>query len=180
MMLTTERLLLREFAEDDWQAVLAYQSDPRYLRSSSWTHRTEEDAREFVRRFIAWREEQPRAKFQFAIVLPEEGRPIGNCGLRMAAPDARQADIGYELDPRHWGRGYATEAAHALLAFGFGELGLHRAWAQCLAENAASARVLEKLGMRREGHLRENEWFKGRWWDTLLYAILDREWRTEP
>ena len=61
------------------------------------------------------------------------------------------------------------------LAFGFGDLGLHRVWAHCVAENAASARVLEKVGLRQEGRLREHEVFKGRWWDTLLYAILDRE-----
>ena len=62
------------------------------------------------------------------------------------------------------------------MVFGFGELKLHRLWATCLADNTASARVLEKLGMQLEGRLRENEWFKGRWWDTLHYAILEQEW----
>jgi RimJ/RimL family protein N-acetyltransferase len=177
MILTTDHLLLREFEESDWQAVLAYQSDPLYLRYNPWAVRTEEDVRRFVQTFMIWRDERPRSKFQFALVLREEGRLIGNCGIRMRTSHATEADIGYELDSRYWGHGYATEAARALLAFGFGELRLHRIWAHCVPENVASARVLEKIGMQREGHLRENEWMKGRWWDTLIYAILDHEWQ---
>jgi ribosomal-protein-alanine N-acetyltransferase len=177
MILTTDRLLLREFEESDWQAVLAYQSDPLYLRYNPWTYRTEEDVRQFIETFVAWREEQPRSKFQLAIILLVEGRLIGNCGIRMRSSYAMDADIGYELDSRYWGKGYATEAAHALLAFGFGELSLHRIWAHCVAENIASAHVLEKIGMHCEGRLHENEWMKGRWWDTLIYAILEHEYQ---
>lgn len=177
MILTTDRLLLREFEESDWQAILTYQSDPLYLQYNPWTSRTEEDVRHFVQTFISWSEEQPRNKFQWAIVLPAEGQLIGNCGIRMRSSYAMDADIGYELDNRYWGNGYATEAAHALLAFGFRELRMHRIWAHCVAENVASARVLEKIGMQCEGRLRENEWMKGRWWDTLLYAILEQEYQ---
>jgi [ribosomal protein S5]-alanine N-acetyltransferase len=180
MILTTKRLLLREFEEEDWQAVLVYQSDPRYLRYYPWTQRTEQDVRAFVRMFLARREEEPRTKFQLAITLAPQGQLIGNAGIRMNTPDAEEADMGYELDPRYWGRGYATEAASALLAFGFRELKLHRIWAQCMAENTASAHVLEKIGMRQEGRLRENVWMKDRWWDTLVYAILEHEWQTRP
>ena len=180
MILTTDRLVLREFEETDWPAVLAYQSDPLYLRYYHWTHRTEHDLREFVRMFIAWGAEEPRTRFQLAIVLPADGPLIGNCGILMKSADAHEADIGYELDSRYWGRGYATEAARALLSFGFAELGLHRIWSWCIAENVGSARVLQKIGMRREGHLRENESMKGRWWDTLLYAILEHEWQACP
>lgn len=76
----------------------------------------------------------------------------------------------------YWGLGYASEAARAMLAFGFNEIELHRIWAQCNAENQASWRVLEKLGMRLEGRLRQDDFFKGRWWDDLIYAILENEW----
>jgi len=72
---------------------------------------------------------------------------------------------------------YATEAARALLTFGFGQLRLHRIFATCDPANTASARVLEKIGMQREGLLREHEWVKGRWRDSFLYAILDHEWK---
>ena len=177
MELTTGRLVLRELEEGDWPAVLAYQSDPRYLRYYEWTERTEEDVRAFVRMLVGLREEEPRTKFQLAVALREGGQLIGNCGIRVNNPATREANIGYELDPRQWGRGYATEAARAILGFGFAELHAHRVWAECVADNAGSARVLEKLGMRREAHFREDRWYKGRWWDTLIYAILDHEWR---
>ena len=71
----------------------------------------------------------------------------------------------------------ATEAARAMMRFGFAELGVHRIWAECVADNVASARVLDQLGMRREARFREHQWARGRWWDTLIYAILDHEWR---
>ena len=80
------------------------------------------------------------------------------------------------MDPRYWGAGYATEAARALVNFGFQDLGLSRISSWCVAANAASARVLERLGFRQEGRLRRNECFKGRWWDTLLFALLRDEW----
>ena len=177
MILTTERLLLREFVAEDWPAILAYQSDPRYLRYYEWTGRTPEEVQQFLQMFVAQQAEQPRRKFQLAVVLRSDGRLIGNCGIRLKTADAREGDIGYEFAPDEWGKGYATEAAHAIVGFGFGELGLHRIWSWCIAENAGSWHVMEKLGMRREGQLRENEWFKGRWWDTFVYGILEHEWK---
>lgn len=177
MILTTKRLVLREFEEEDWRAVLAYQSHPLYLRYNPWTHRTEPGVRAFVQMFLGQQEEEPRTKFQLAITLAPNGQLIGNAGIRMRAQDALEGNIGYELDPRYWGCGYATEAAHAIIAFGFQQLGLHRVWAWCIAENSASARVLEKIGMRQEGRLQEHEWMKDRWWDTLVFAILEHEWQ---
>jgi RimJ/RimL family protein N-acetyltransferase len=178
MILTTERLVLREFREDDWRAVLDYQADPLYLRYNPWMRRTEKDVRDFVRLFMYWRDEEPRRKFQLAIVSRTDDRLIGNCGIRRRTANALDADIGYELDSRYWGHGYATEAARALLTFGFEQLDLHRIWATCVVENIGSAHVLERIGMRREGHMRENEWMKNRWWDSFLYSILDHEWQT--
>lgn len=177
MQIETKRLLLREFVLEDWPSVLAYQSDPRYQRFYPLDGRTAEEARDFVRMFLAQQQARPRLKFQLAAVLKKEDRLIGNCGIRMESPEAVQADIGYEFSPDYWGNGYATEAAQAMLDFGFRQLKAHRIWSWCLAENLASGRVLEKLGMQLEGRLRENEFFKGRWWDTLLYAILEPEWR---
>ncbi len=176
MILTTDRLILREFNENDWQPILAYQSDPRFLRYYQWDTRTESDVRAFVRGFITWQQMQPRAKYQLAITLRAGGALIGNCGIRKKESADPIAEIGYEIAPLHWGAGYATEAARALVAFGFEQLRLHRIWAWCIAENAASARVLEKVGMRQEGRQREREWMKGRWWDVLIYGMLDSDW----
>jgi ribosomal-protein-alanine N-acetyltransferase len=176
MELITERLILREFKEDDWPDVLAYQSDPRYLRYYEWTERTPEAVQAFVQMFLDQQREQPRTRFQLAAILKSTHQLIGNCGIRMRSADAREGDIGYELSPDYWGRGLATEAARAMVQFGFTDLRLHRIWSWCIADNVGSARVLEKLGMRLEGRLRDKEYFKGRWWDHLLFAILEDEW----
>jgi ribosomal-protein-alanine N-acetyltransferase len=129
--------------------------------------------------FLAQQQEQPRTKFQLAVVLESSNQLIGSCGIRMASADAHEADIGYELSPGHWGYGYATEAARAMVEFGFAELGLHRVWSWCIADNVGSVRVLHKLGMQPEGRLRHKEYFKGRWWDRLLFGILDHEWEAQ-
>lgn len=178
MQLTTDRLTLREYTPDDVPAVLAYQRDPRYNRYYPWTDRTEAEVRKFLQMFFDWRAEEPRRKFQFAITLSDSGQLIGSAGIRRKSENDWEADIGYELAPEHWGNGYATEAARALVDFGFRELKLHRISSWCIAENAASVRVLERLGFKLEGRLRENDHFKNRWWDSLLYALLEDEWRT--
>ena len=177
MRITTERLVLREFGEDDWRAVLDYQRDPFYLRYYPWEDRDEPEVRAFVDMFRGWKAERPRRRFQMAIVRREDGRLIGNCGLRRKPDNDWEADIGYELSPQHWGHGYAIEAARAMVDFGFRELRLQRITSWCIADNVASARVLDRLGFKREGRLRRNEFFKGRWWDTLLYALLAEEWQ---
>jgi RimJ/RimL family protein N-acetyltransferase len=184
MEIITERLRLREFVIDDWQAVQAYHTDPLYQRYYPERSLSDATERAFVLSFIEQQDTQPRINYQFAIELPENGNLIGNAGIRLRSlgkrePDAYQADIGYELDPGYWGKGYASEAVRAVIKFGFATLRVHRIWAYCLAENRASAHVLEKVGMRLEGHLREDEYFKGRWWDTLIYGMLEEEWKPE-
>ena len=157
----------------DWPDVLAYQKDECYLKYYPWDNRSENDAREFVQMFVDQQNGQSRRKFQLAITLPGDSRVIGNCGIRRKQDNQWEADIGYEPAPESWNQGYATEAAQAMIRLGFEDLDLHRISSWCVANNAASVRVLEKVGMRQEGRLRENEYFKGRWWNTLLYALLE-------
>lgn len=177
MTFLTDRLLLREFVPEDWRAVYAYQNDPRYLEFNEWEHRTEQEVKTFVQRFIDQQQETPRLKFQLAIVLPDTQKLIGNVGIRKRDVKSYHAEMGYELDPRQWNNGYATEAARTMLKFAFEQLRLHRVEARVVANNQNSVHLLEKLGMRQEGKFREQEFFKGRYWDTLLYAILEDEWR---
>ena len=177
--LVTDRLILRDFVENDWEAVLAYQQDPLYLRYNEWTSRSAEEVRAFIQMFLEHQKQVPRFKFQFAVTLKSTGELIGNCGIRQEAPESRRADMGYELDPRHWGRGYATESARAVLDFGFSYMNLQHVSAWCIAENVGSARVLEKLGMRLKGRIRERHHFKGKWWDALSYAIQLEEWQAQ-
>ena len=177
MILTTERLTLRDFVESDWEATLAYQQDPLYLRYNEWTSRTDKEVREFIQMFLDHQKQQPRIKFQFAITLKSTGQLIGNCGVRRNSPQADEGDIGYELDPKFWRNGYATEAARTVMCFSFSSINLRRISAWCVDDNVGSARVLEKLGMRLERRMRDYQYFKGRWWDTLSYAISYEEWR---
>lgn len=102
---------------------------------------------------------------------------IGEVMLAWRSREHRQGEIGYLFNPDHHGRGYATEATRALCALGFDDLGLHRICGRCDARNTSSARLMERLGMRREAHLRHNEQVKGDWTDELVYAILEDEWR---
>ena len=150
MKLETPRLVLREYMSRDWYAVLDYQSDGRYLRFCPWAKRTPAAARAFVDQFTGWARQSPRYRYQLAVTLGQGGTLIGSCGIRKAAADDQEAELGYEIAPDHWGHGYATEAAVAMVGWAFGALGLHRIIAHCLAANRASARMLEKVGMTLE------------------------------
>ena len=177
MHITTERLLLREFAQDDWRAVLDYQRDPRYLRYYPWHDRTEADVRAFVQMFLDWQVGSPRRRFQLAITRRSDNRLIGNCGIRCYQDDPSEAELGYELNPDHWGQGFATEAAGAMVEFALRQLGLQRLTSWCIADNTASGRVLERLGFRMQRRVHGAEYFKGSSWDTLHYLLTAGEWQ---
>ena len=174
----TERLLLREFQRTDWIEVHEYASDPQVVRFMSWGPNTEEETRGFIRRSIAYQKMKPPAKYSLAIVIREGNRLVGGCGAYESNVESHEGWIGYCLNRQFCGQGYATETARALLGFGFTRFNLHRIFATCDPANTASAHVMEKIGMQYEGHLREHMRVKGAWRDSLLYAILDREWKT--
>jgi len=140
-----------------------------------WGPNTEEETTGFIQRVLAAQNEQPRRDYTLAVVVRNEDKLIGGCTINVSNPDNREGWIGYCLNRGFWGKGYATEAANALVDFGFDRLNLHRIFATCDPANVASAHVLEKVGMKREGRIREHAWTKGRWRDSLLYAILEQE-----
>ena len=160
--------------------MLDYQRDPRYLRYYPWTERTENDVRDFVQIFLDWQDEQPRRRYQLAIDRRSDGRLIGNCGIRRSPDNDYEAELGYEVNPDFWGRGYATEAAAAMVQFGLDTLGLQQVTSWCIADNVASARVLERLGFGLESRLSQQRYFKGRWWDTLTFALSANDWQDRP
>lgn len=174
MRLETKRLVMRELTKDDADTVFAWQSDPRWLVYYEWSERKRDEFDELYARMVGFQHETPRTKFQLGIEL--DGHLIGDAGIRMNSPEANQADIGYEITPEHWGNGYATEAVRVLVEFGIDELKLHRIWSWCIADNTASSRIMEKLGMRREGVLRDKHYFKGRYWDEFVYGMLASEY----
>ncbi len=107
-----------------------------------------------------------------AIVVRATGELIGDVNLVWRSAEHRQGEIGFVLHPAYHGQGYAREAAREVLRLGFAELGLHRIIGRCDGRNTASARLMERLGMRREAYFRENERFKGEWSDECVYALL--------
>jgi RimJ/RimL family protein N-acetyltransferase len=171
----TERLVLRDFIETDWEAVHEYASDPEVVRYMDWGPNTEEESRNFIQRTIVSQRENPRTGYSLAIALKAEDKLIGGCGIYVTSTENREGYIGYCLNRNFWGQGFATETAKALLMFGFEQLNLHRIFATCDPANIASAHVLEKIGMQREGRFREHKWAKGEWRDSLMYAILNNE-----
>ena len=118
----------------------------------------------------------PGEWFQFAIELKDTGVLIGDCGLKVNKEEPRQAEFGITLSPPYQGVGVASEAVACMLDYAFKILGLHRVIAITDCLNKSSVVLMERLGMRREGHFIQNVWFKGAWGDEYLYAILQQEW----
>ena len=169
--LVTQRLLLRDFVDDDWRAVHAYACRDEVVRYVPWGPNTEQDSRAHVTRAMAAAAEVPRSTWELAVVERHGDGLVGGIGLTVK-PRHRSGFLGYCLHSRVWRRGYATEAARAVLQLGFESFGLHRIWTTCDVDNGASSRVLEKVGMRREGTLRHNLRVRGTWRDHHLYAVL--------
>jgi RimJ/RimL family protein N-acetyltransferase len=155
---------------------MAYRNDPVVARYQSWEGITEPKARAFIQEQKSIQPGVPGQGFQIAIELKESGLLIGDCAFKIKEDDARQAAIGFTLARQYQGKGFATEAVSRFLTYAFPAFDLHRVVAIADCENAASVALLERLGMRREGHFLQNVWFKGRWGDEYLYAILEEEW----
>ncbi len=176
--IATERLHLRPFEPGDLDALVAIHGDPDVVRFLYWDVRDRDE----LRGVLAEKQERTAIEkegdgLNLAVVLRATGELVGDVTLFWRSEQHHQGEVGYIFHPGHGGRGYATEATGALLRLGFEELGLHRICGRLDGRNTASARVLERLGMRREAHMVENEFVKGEWTDELVYALLDREWR---
>lgn len=177
-VLETARLRLRHFRESDLARFSAYRNDPEVARYHSWEGITEAEARTFIEEQSEVQPGVPGQWFQMAIELKASAALVGDCALKIEENDACQAEIGYTFSRAYQGQGLATEAVLRVLAYAFETLGLHRVIAITDCENHPSVALLERLGFRREGHFRENVWFKGKWADEYLYAMLRREWRS--
>jgi RimJ/RimL family protein N-acetyltransferase len=173
--LETERLRLRPFAATDFDALYGMQSREDVARYLYWDARSRAEVREALEKKIASTAIRSETDaLAMAAVLQQTGELVGDFVLWLHGPE--QGEIGFIVHPEHHGRGYATEAGRVLLGLAFEGVGLHRVIACAELRNTASARVLEKLGMRLEARLVENEWVKGEWQSELVYAMLDREW----
>jgi RimJ/RimL family protein N-acetyltransferase len=177
-VIRTERLVLRPFEARDLDALFASYSRPDVVRFLYEPPRSIEETTALLERRMRFRTIAGEGDTaSFAIELGADGTVVGDCMVHLVSATHRQAEIGFVLHPDHHGRGYATEAGRAMVRLAFENLEAHRVAGRLEARNEASARVLERLGMRREAHLVENEWVKGEWQSEVVYAILDREWR---
>jgi [ribosomal protein S5]-alanine N-acetyltransferase len=167
----TQRLVLREHCDQDLPALLTLFSDSVFKQYEGQPF-TEEQARNRLERDIASSLEEPRLQYRLAITLPPSEEMIGVVSVRVTFAEVHEWEMGWGVHPRLWGQGIATEAARAVLRFAFETLDANRVVAFCHAGNRASWRVMEKLGMRREAHLRETRWLNGQKFDEYLYAIL--------
>jgi RimJ/RimL family protein N-acetyltransferase len=173
----TDRLTLRAFGPGDFDAVFAMQSRPDVARFLYWDARTEEEVRQSLAMKIAATAIRAEEDTLFlAAELRTSGELVGDVVLHWTSEQHLSGEIGFIVHPDHQGHGYATEASRVLLELAFEHLRLHRVYARVEPRNVASARVLEKLGMRREAHLVENEFVKDEWQSELVYAMLRREW----
>jgi len=179
--LETERLILREFSENDFAAVHSYASCKENIIYMLWGPNTEEQTKDFIKREISKLHEIPRKEYNYAAVLKNTNKLIGGCGIMLHSD--YYGELGWILHRDYWKQGYGTEIGKALLKFGFEELNLHRIIASCDAENYGSYRVMEKIGMRREGLFIEsrpaNKLSDKQYSDELWYGILNREWKIQ-
>ena len=177
--IVTERLVLRRFEATDAPAFARYRSIPGVARYQSW------DAPYPIERaqaLVDWLHErhpdEPGMWYQLAIALrTDPERLVGDCGFRSRVDEPLVVDIGFTLDPSVQGRGYGTEAGAALVRYLIEDRGKHKICADCDTRNDASWRLLERLGFRREGELRESFQDHGTWAGEYLYGLLASEWR---
>jgi RimJ/RimL family protein N-acetyltransferase len=173
----TARLLLRPYAPGDLEALFDIQSRPAVTRYLLHDVRDRGEVAQVLEQKIAASAlTEEGSHLTLAVLLPGTGTLIGDVALFWLSREHRAGEIGYVFHPGHGGQGYATEAARVVLGLGFGDFGLHRIVGRLDARNTASARVLERLGMRREAHFVQNEFIKGEWTDEVVYALLDDEW----
>ena len=169
--LVTRRLILRKMAPEDLQDLFAYASDPEVTRHLRWgPHQTETETKAYLDQVLL--EYQTGQDGPWGMEFRDTGRLIGSIHLMALSSQHRKAEVGFALSRTYWNRGLATEALRRVLAHSFETVGLNRLEALCLVENHAAKRVLEKVGMVREGLLRESLFQKGAFRDFELYAIL--------
>jgi [ribosomal protein S5]-alanine N-acetyltransferase len=171
MNIETNRLRIRKFELNDVQALLEYTADNQVMRYIPEGVFTEGDAVKFIEANIGDKAEK------FAVVLKDENTLIGHIAFHKYFGD-HTYEIGWVFNPEFQNKGYASEAAKSILKYGFEELKLHRIIATCQPENIASYRVMEKIGMRREGYFKKCIPHGDGWWDEYYYAILDEEWKS--
>jgi len=171
----TERLLLRQVAQSDFDDVHAYAIDAAVVRYMTWGPNTLEETQAAIDRWMQAQAAGSRREVNLAVQHLADDRVIGS--IRLATDEATATgNFGYSFHSAYWRQGLGTEAARAIVNAGFSLLGLRRIWAECDTRNAGSYGVMQKLGMRREAHDRQDKRSRDGWRDSYVYAVLAEEW----
>lgn len=172
--LETENLILRDMQLSDESSFVEISQNSKYQRFYSESDCEPDKYRQLTKLFVEQALETPRMSYQLAIESKQTGQFIGTVGLRLEADG--QASMGAGIARQAQGHGLIYEAAKALANFGFNTLDVHRIYAETISQNLAAIRLCKSLGMKQEGYYRENRFFKGQWWDTVVLAVLRSEW----
>lgn len=172
MRLTSDRLILREFARGDEVHVHRYASDAEVVRFTDWGPNSADDTAARIKAYVASQHED-ESDMSWAITRRDDDRVIGSAAVWVESKAHARAEFGYVLARHVWGQGYATEVAVLLREYAFGHLRMHRLVATCHPDNAPSIRVLEKAGLTCEGRLRDHLRVRGAWRDSLVYAAIN-------
>jgi RimJ/RimL family protein N-acetyltransferase len=173
--ITTRRLHIRDYLVADAPTVFQYASDPAY-----WQYqRSEPPTAQQIDTLIKWvvneQSTSPRLAYFLAATRKETGEIVGEAVLKITNAADRQGELGFGIAPRFWKQGYGTEVTVATLDAAFSHLKLHRLSGQCAPENKGSIRVMQKVGMAREGLLRDLHYARGKWWSPVVYSVLEHE-----
>jgi len=176
--LSSERLLLRRFQEEDAEAFARYRNDPDVARYQGWQVPYPIDrASRFIESLSEATPGEPGSWFQFAVELRQTKRLVGDCALRCSRRESREAELGFTFAKDYQRKGYASEAVQRLMQYAFTKLELNRVFAITHEENNPAQRLLELTGFRQEGHFLKSVWFEGEWAGEFQYAQLQDEWR---
>jgi ribosomal-protein-alanine N-acetyltransferase len=175
-ILETERFVLRQLTQNDSIEIFQYFSldeVTKFYDLESFTNI--EQAEELIQK---WNQRFVRSQaIRWGITLKSENRVIGTCGFHGWMKNHYKAEIGYELTPKYWRQGFMTEVIEKIIEYGFNYLGLNRIEAFVEPENTGSRKVLEKIGLREEGTLKEHFYLRNRFVDTVIYALLKKDYK---
>lgn len=172
----TERLILRQMQESDYDNVVIYRLHPD-VRCYIPDYIDEAGVKAYVERSIhPWKQEE-NEPLRIVMELKGTSKVIGELMVKIVEKNIPMVEIGYALNPEFQGKGYTTEAMHNIMQFVFEDLSINRVIGEANPENIASRRIMEKMGMKQEAHLIQHTFFNNKIIDTVIYGILKKDWK---
>lgn len=174
--ISTGRLLLRPLRLDDARELFLYRRDPVANQYQGWIPETINDVYDFIKKGVSPTIDITGTWYQLAIINNESRKIIGDIGLHFIDEERYQVEVGFTLDLKEQGKGYATEAMTGAISYLFNDLGKRRIIASIDPRNVKSIALVSRLGFRQEAHFKESMLIKGEWVDDLIFALLRSEW----